>query len=63
MIQLIIVLILLGLGMYLVNKYVPMAPPIKTLVNVFVFLVAGLWMLNALGILHATGMPRAWRLR
>jgi hypothetical protein len=37
-ISLLFVLIVLGVGLYLLNQYVPMAPPIKTIVNVVVVL-------------------------
>ena len=52
MIELIVVLVICGVVLYLVNQYVPMAPPIKTIVNVLVVLLLCLWLLNAFGIVN-----------
>ena len=38
-IGLIFILIIVGVGLYLLNTYVPMAPPIKTIINVVVVLL------------------------
>ncbi len=58
LIQLIIVIAILGLGMYLIERYVPMAPPFKILLRVLVVLLIVLWLLQVFGI---TG-PRVPRL-
>jgi hypothetical protein len=50
--SIVIVLVLVGLGLYIVNTYVPMAGPIKTILNVVVVLVLCVWLLNAFGIVH-----------
>ena len=50
LIQVIIVLIIVGVCLYLVNTYVPMAPPIKTILMVVVILVLCLWLLQVFGI-------------
>ena len=52
MIEIIVVLVICGVVLYLVNQYVPMAPPIKTIVNVLVVLLLCLWLLNAFGIVN-----------
>lgn len=46
MITLIVGIVLVGLVLYLVNAYVPMAPPIKTILNVVVVLVVILWLVR-----------------
>ena len=51
-IEIIVVLVICGVVLYLVNQYVPMAPPIKTIVNVLVVLLLCLWLLNAFGIVN-----------
>lgn len=51
-ISIVIVLVIVGLGLYLINNYVPMAGPIKTILNVVVVLVLCIWLLNAFGIVH-----------
>ena len=60
MLQLLIVLVVLGVCLYLVNTYVPMAQPIKTIINVIVVLLVVIWLLNA----FVPGVLTAWpRLR
>jgi hypothetical protein len=51
-ITVIIVLIVVGLGLYLINNYIPMARPIKTVLNVIVVVLVCLWLLNAFGIIN-----------
>jgi len=51
MVQLIVVLVIVGVVLYLINTYVPMAPPIKTILNVVVILLLVLWLLSAFGLL------------
>jgi len=51
LIGLIIVLVVIGVGLYLLNTYVPMAKPIKTIINVVVVLAVCLWLLNVFGLL------------
>ena len=50
LIQVVIVLIILGVCLYLVQTYVPMAQPIKTLITVVVVLCVCLWLLSVFGI-------------
>jgi hypothetical protein len=50
MIELIIVLVIVGLGLYLLNTYVPMAAPVKTILNVVVILILLLYILRVFGI-------------
>lgn len=50
LISLVIVLVIVGVGLYLINTYVPMAQPIKTILNVVVVLIVCLWLLRAIGI-------------
>lgn len=46
LIQLLVVLIILGVALYLVETYIPMSPPIKTVIRVIVVLVLLLWLLQ-----------------
>jgi len=41
-----------GLVLYLVNTYIPMAQPIKRVLNVVVVVLVCLWLFNAFGIIH-----------
>ena len=49
-ITIIVVLVIIGVGLYLINKYVPMAEPIKTILNVVVILLLVIWLLRQFGI-------------
>jgi hypothetical protein len=50
LIQLLVVLVVVGVILWLVNTYIPMQPPIKTIINVIVVLFVCLWLLSAFGI-------------
>ena len=50
MITAIIILVLLGVGLYLLETYVPMSPPIKVIIRVVVILFSILYLLRAFGI-------------
>lgn len=52
LISLLIVLVVIGVCLYLLNTYVPLAPPIRTIINVIVVLVVILWLLQATGLVH-----------
>lgn len=54
MIQLLVLLVVIGVVLYLVNTYVPMAAPIKTILNVVVVLAVCIWLLSAFGILSGS---------
>ena len=49
-VSIIVVLVVVGLVLYLINTYIPMAQPIKTVLNVVVVLLTCLWLLNGFGI-------------
>lgn len=51
LISIIIVLVVVGFLLWLINTYVPMARPIKTILNAVVVIVVILWILSALGII------------
>jgi hypothetical protein len=57
MIQVIVVLVVIGLCLYLVQTYVPMAAPIKTVLTVVVVLFLCLWLLSVFGVLDVP-VPR-----
>ena len=50
MIQLLVLLVIVGVVLYLINNYVPMAAPIKTIINVVVVLFVIVWLLRVTGI-------------
>jgi hypothetical protein len=49
-VQLLIVFIVFGVGLWLINTYVPMAAPIKTIMNVVVILILVIWLLSVFGV-------------
>lgn len=49
-VNVLVVLVIVGVILWLVNTYIPMAPPIKTVINVVVVLVLCLWLLSLFGI-------------
>jgi hypothetical protein len=46
-----IVLVVVGLLLWLVNNYIPMAGSIKSILNAVVVIVVILWLLNIFGLL------------
>ena len=53
LIQLIVILLVLGIVLWLLNTYLPIAQPIKTLITALIVLVFVLWLLQAVGLFSA----------
>ena len=51
LVDVVLVLIIVGLMLWLVNTYIPMAGGIKSLLNVVVFLAVLIWVLQVFGLL------------
>jgi hypothetical protein len=51
LVNIIVILILVGLALWLVNTYIPMAAGIKSLLNVVVFVVVLIWLLQVFGLI------------
>jgi hypothetical protein len=51
LVGILIVIVVVGVCLYLVQTYVPMSPPIKTVLMVVVVLVLCLWLLSAFGVI------------
>ena len=49
LLNLVLILIVIGVGLYLLNRYVPMAAPIKNIINIVVVVAVILWVLSLLG--------------
>jgi uncharacterized protein YhhL (DUF1145 family) len=49
-IELVIILCLVGVGLYLLNQLVPMDQKIKTIINVVVVVCVLLWLLEIFGV-------------
>ena len=53
LVQLVGVLIVVGVLLWLVNTFIPMARSIKSLLNAVVVIATVLWILNVTGLLHS----------
>jgi hypothetical protein len=49
-ITIVIILIIVGVVLWLINAYIPMASVIKTILNVVVAIVVILWLLSVFGV-------------
>jgi hypothetical protein len=61
MLVVVLFLILIGVGLWAVNTYIPMDPKIKLILNIVVVIVVVLWLLNVFnvyGYLDHTSVPR-----
>jgi hypothetical protein len=50
LLNLVVALIVVGVGLYLVNRYIPMASSIKSILNVVVVVAVGVFVLKAAGL-------------
>lgn len=50
LITILVVLIIVGVALWLIETYVPMASPVKVVIRVVVILVLALWLLRMFGI-------------
>ena len=50
LLNLVVMLIIVGVGLYLINRYIPMASSIKTILNVVVIVAVCVWVLQAVGL-------------
>ncbi len=58
LIQMVVVLIAVGVLLWLVNTYIPMAGSIKSILNAVVVIVVVLWLLRIFGILGSLSSLR-----
>jgi hypothetical protein len=50
----IVTLIVVGVILWLVNTYIPMAAPVKSVLNVVVVVLLCLWLLSLFGLMNYT---------
>jgi hypothetical protein len=50
LINLIVILVVIGVLLWLVNRYIPMEARIKSILNVVVIIVVVLWLCNLFGL-------------
>src|SRR5665213_2206830 len=53
LIQLVMVLIVVGVLLWLINRFIPMKGTIKSILNAVVVIVVVLWLLNVFGLFHS----------
>jgi len=51
--QAVVTLIVVGVLLWLVNNYIPMAGSIKSILNAVVVILVVLWLLNVFGVMHS----------
>ena len=51
--QVIVVLIVVGVILWLINRFIPMAGSIKSILNAVVIIAVVLWLLNVFGLFHS----------
>ncbi len=51
LVNIVVILVLAGLLMWLINTYIPMAAAIKSLLNIVVFVVILVWLLQVFGVI------------
>ncbi len=51
LVGIVVVLVVVGLILWLINTYVPMAGAIKSLLNIVVFVVVLIWLLQVFGLI------------
>jgi len=50
LVNIVIVLVVVGLVLWLINNFIPMASSIKTILNVVVVIFVAIWVLQAVGL-------------
>jgi hypothetical protein len=51
LIHVVVVLVVVGVILYLINSYIPMAGSIKSILNAVVVIVVVLWLLSVFGLI------------
>ena len=50
LLNLVVALIVVGMGLWLINRFIPMASSIKTILNVVVVVAVGVFVLKSVGL-------------
>jgi len=56
--QIVLTLIVVGVLLWLVNRFIPMAGSIKSILNAVVVIGVVLWLLNVFGLFHSLSRIR-----
>ncbi len=52
LVQVLFTLIVVGVILWVINRFIPMASSIKSILNAVVVICVVVWLLNAFGLLH-----------
>ncbi len=52
LVQILIALVVVGVLLWLVNSFIPMAGSIKSILNAVVVILVVVWLLNTFGLMH-----------
>ena len=58
LLQMLLVLVVVGVLLWLVNNFIPMAGSIKSILNAVVVIATVLWLLNIFGLFHSLSHMR-----
>jgi hypothetical protein len=58
LLQILLTLIVVGVLLWLVNRFIPMAGSIKSILNAVVVIGVVLWLLNTFGLFHSLSRIR-----
>ena len=58
LLQIVIVLVVVGVLLWLVNRFIPMQGTIKSILNAIVVICVVLWLLNVFGLFHSISRIR-----
>ncbi|MGA7919522.1 MAG: Thivi_2564 family membrane protein [Candidatus Acidiferrales bacterium] len=58
LLQLVMVLIVVGVVLWLINRFIPMQATIKSILNAVVVIAVVLWLMNVFGLLHSISRIR-----
>lgn len=61
LINLIIILVVVGVILYVINRYIPMDAKIKSILNIVVVIVVILWLLSVFGVISSLSGLRVGR--
>lgn len=61
LINIVLVLIVVGVLLWLINRYIPMASSIKTILNIVVVVAVVVWVLQAAGLWSSVSSFRVGR--
>ena len=53
LVNIVLVLVVVGVALWAINTYIPMAKPVKSILNVVVVVVLCLWLLQTFGIIDS----------